>query len=110
MNIETGDAAIRFAKRELYEAELARRFGQWRRIIDELAGQATEQDFPGSIGNEQTQIQKLRGQWEMGEVQFDQLRAVNTEQAWEDLRIGLEKRAEELEEALAKIQAYFSQT
>jgi hypothetical protein len=89
-------------QRQAYEAQFAQRVQTWQQEIQQLANQATQHDVPESVGNEQTQVQKLQGQWEMILVQFDQLRAVNTQVAWAELRTGLEQKADEFEETLAR--------
>lgn len=91
--------------RKEYETEIAQRLEQWRIEIAQMRQSATHRDVPGVVGDEQTQVEKAEGQWEMAQVQFNQLQAVDTAAAWDELRAGLDKKLTQLVEAMRRTQA-----
>jgi hypothetical protein len=88
--------------RKEYEAEVVKQLEQWRDQISSLYRRATDNHVPEDVGDERTQVEKLQGQWEMAWDQFNQLRAMENPDAWNELRPGIDQKLQRLESALSR--------
>ena len=91
--------------RRTYEADVADQLDRWQDEINRLRLEATDRDVPEDVGDEQTQVEKLKGQLEMAMQQFNQLCAVDTPDAWDALKPGLDEKLKRLDAALARTRA-----
>lgn len=96
-------------ERDDYEGRVAKLFAGWQREIDRLRANATHRPMTGTVGDEQTEAAKLQGQLEMALVQFDELRAADTAEAWRQLQIGVDKKIAELDATLARLRAHIAE-
>jgi Zn-dependent oligopeptidase len=97
-----GSGEVQNMDREAYEQAVQEQLTQWRHEINTLYSKATDRDVTDSVGDEHTQVEKLQGQLEMAEEQFKLLRSLDTADAWEDLRPGVDEKLERFNATLAK--------
>jgi hypothetical protein len=86
--------------RQDYENQVATRLHEWASQIETLRHEA--QGFPLDYRSHHLlQVEKLQGQLEMAEMQFQELKIAKTE-AWDGLRDGMDEVLERLQNDLER--------